>query len=818
MSAYTMTRGEFVEQRFGTMIGAEMLQQHFTVADFLPAIIISAIVFGAFFAGKLIGYIIGYMQLWLLDSRVIDTRKTVYDGNVTIIDGVPCLTASVGDTDVNVRLPGYITLDYLANRSHIIHGQGKESLNPSWPRIRVSKPGNGVVSVLFEGQHVGSAGVITHGGNFYLISAAHVFDGLDGKFELHLGKIAVTFDPHKLQEQMYSSSGDMDFVVWRLSQAYVTKLGVRPLRMSDRVKSQAISVYGTDALGQWCVSSSVARLSRSRLFQIEHGASTEPSYSGSPLIQDGKMVGVHQGTTETPGKNFGINLVTLWKQFITRVESSDEYPIDQADWKRVDDIDADDDDIKAHRLAMRLLGDDYEVKFQSGKYAIMEYRQRDDDWADDDDECEECGHYVPGHYASCSLRMANWNETALVTRTLERVEVPEVSGACLKVHGLATKKVAWTTEPKKPITSLVDALNLDTVAQRRKPKADLMAPLVVTEEQRIQNMRDEAAYRKLVIRAQKAYRASPYRLTKLRVAREKRLAEELERQRLQRASSRAMRALRIVLRQLPSNQAHKAQVLAETRMTEKMRALREKLASLESQASTSIGSTVNRQGSSERLVESVPVQGPTNSNSSPLKPGNTSPSSKVSSGPIEQAKVQQGPSSFTLVSRKTRARNPLLPTRNEQSTIASTGSPADEGRILVLPPQQHAEMHERINFLLIGRNRPLRPFTPEQMKEKAALKDLFLVDRRSFDALVRRKVATRQRRSSPTGSPVVVGTLSKPVGQVGTEISGGQQAGLRRRPSFTWASGVNAMPVHPARAHLFAHLVGTSGEGRMKSD
>lgn len=166
-----------------------------------------------------------------------------------------------------------------------------------------------VGSISFKGQAFCSAFIT---GTYQVTTAAHcILEGADLnelKFTTANGNI---FDFNSLDE--YNT--DTDF-----AQLSLSKPSDEFLNLSDFNRDQSISIVGWDSHSNSFFKSSKQENNREVIQYrgfLMHSLDTLPSASGSPIIQNGKVVGMHLGYVEN--RDFNIALILNQRDFVTSI-------------------------------------------------------------------------------------------------------------------------------------------------------------------------------------------------------------------------------------------------------------------------------------------------------------------------------------------------------------------------------------------------------------------------------------------------------------------------------------------------------------------
>lgn len=121
----------------------------------------------------------------------------------------------------------------------------------------------------------------------------------------------------------FSPAESLDFVLLAVPAGVWSVLGVKALVLGNlsHAKVRGVSLYGLSATKEPQVSYGTASATPSRLFRLNHDCWSAKGYSGSPLIADGKVIGIHTGAKPTgPALNEATSFAVL-KDFMRTKES-----------------------------------------------------------------------------------------------------------------------------------------------------------------------------------------------------------------------------------------------------------------------------------------------------------------------------------------------------------------------------------------------------------------------------------------------------------------------------------------------------------------
>lgn len=171
--------------------------------------------------------------------------------------------------------------------------------------MRYTTETKGTLIFLVEDKPVGMGSRVTFGGADMLVTAAHVYDGLPEVFEVTSpsSKVAITVEKSSLGVLLDATAEDL--VGLDMPSRVYTSLGVAKLHTTEP-RQAAAGVYTPAQGGGAAWAHNI--LTNSGSMQLEYSASTLPGSSGAPIIQGGKVVGVHLGARPSKGKNYGVAL------------------------------------------------------------------------------------------------------------------------------------------------------------------------------------------------------------------------------------------------------------------------------------------------------------------------------------------------------------------------------------------------------------------------------------------------------------------------------------------------------------------------------
>lgn len=234
------------------------------------------------------------------------------------LNGIAYLTITVKGETKKVLLEPWMTMN-LSQRV------GKEAVMAESDVFKASTP-NHTFSIWNNAQFVGCGFRMIIAGTTYLVTARHVFD------KLIVGETFVQKDKHRraIDFKLIARGGDLtDFVL--LEDSYTLhSFGVKILKPAN-FRPGVVQTLGTSNGNEWHTACGKA-IAGDRAFQIHHQSSTSPGWSGSPMLRDGRVIGLHTGSYMKDGRivNEGTAIVDLLRVLIKRttgrtLESLEDY-------------------------------------------------------------------------------------------------------------------------------------------------------------------------------------------------------------------------------------------------------------------------------------------------------------------------------------------------------------------------------------------------------------------------------------------------------------------------------------------------------------
>jgi hypothetical protein len=249
----------------------------------------------------------------------------------------------------------------------------------------------GLVSIRANGKRSSMGCRIKIGSSTYLLMAHHALRGASGT-TLSIGNGSVELPMSKEWPVFaYSPSGSLDFCLIEVDKQAWSILGVKALNINPTT-SGSVTTYGVDCSGRLNSSLGAVRRDKSKPFGLSHTASTEPGWSGTPLINSGGVVGWHTGAGET---SLPSNVATSVAAILA-VTHTKESPFTAGKFVHVEwDELLDRDDVaravafgRSGRVAFMTSDSDYSRQYDydfSGRNIVGS------SWADLDDEDEDWG-------------------------------------------------------------------------------------------------------------------------------------------------------------------------------------------------------------------------------------------------------------------------------------------------------------------------------------------------------------------------------------------------------------------------------------------
>jgi len=251
----------------------------------------------------------------------------------------------------------------------------------------------------------------------YLVTAAHVLVAVRASPEVLLASpngTQVAMDP-SWSMFAYSKTSELDLAVVEVPDPVWAKLGIKQIPVAPTPAKARIEVYGCVS-GQWHVSYSYVKMSTEAL-RIRHQASTTEGWSGTPIMVNGRAIGIHTQSLGD-GWNSGWSLNGLLRAVPSGLESDGpvfawrEITPDEQDTldEYAQDTDGEIIDGRRPSRQVRVSFRDYDVNIQIGAngvyarhatnaIAATETMRRNGGWADYDDDDDT---WMAGWEAACS--------------------------------------------------------------------------------------------------------------------------------------------------------------------------------------------------------------------------------------------------------------------------------------------------------------------------------------------------------------------------------------------------------------------------------
>jgi len=233
-----------------------------------------------------------------------------YDKNGAYIEVTYCgkvLEVRVETPDVGVLKDTSITQPEMAV-------QGSTFTKSEWP--------NGIVEIHCGEEHIGMGSRIEYQNGTVLATVFHVWESMNANLEAdgapvtiqHGGK-AIQLHSTDLEVVLSSPEWSNDMALIRVkNEALWTRLGVTKFNTATAIINAPVCLYGYNKDSEKVMS--VGTLTRgSRPWSCFHSASSLPTWSGTPLISRGQVVGFHIGSYPARKTNHGS--LIFWLSAIT---------------------------------------------------------------------------------------------------------------------------------------------------------------------------------------------------------------------------------------------------------------------------------------------------------------------------------------------------------------------------------------------------------------------------------------------------------------------------------------------------------------------
>jgi hypothetical protein len=226
-------------------------------------------------------------------------------------DGVPYVDVitSKGKLHVVVSSETYLALNKIQSKSL---ESGLNHVDEMYLRgsiLHESKIPKGIGSIRVGSDETGWTVLamysrVKNGSETYLLTAGHAWAAASlatNAYLDHQGKM-VEIDFQKWAIEAYSHSEHLDFALVRVPNTVWSRLNVPALAVANPTPRGLITLHGYGELGQPCMSNGRVRSRVVRMF-YHHNASTLPSWSGTPVLEKGKVVGIHVKASPMDGSN-----------------------------------------------------------------------------------------------------------------------------------------------------------------------------------------------------------------------------------------------------------------------------------------------------------------------------------------------------------------------------------------------------------------------------------------------------------------------------------------------------------------------------------
>lgn len=248
---------------------------------------------------------------------------------------------------------------------------GKEAAIPRGPVSRVDKAPNYLVSLTNGSRVVGMGSRVSYHGQTYLLTAGHVwFGNADVLYVVAAGKqtpvTVADYPPVKGCSDM-----EVDAVLIKLPDALWAKMGVSAAKLMPLQRRTTVKCFGGSNPNDLMCSVGMAYKGEF-VHQILHEATTVSGWSGSPLVSNGNIVGVHTGVQNFGTQNKGCNICLL-------LDLKTETDFSEGSLSHVSEQDMADRDYQF--LSVDMIGEG-SVFLGKGEYSFPASGSRENRWAD----------------------------------------------------------------------------------------------------------------------------------------------------------------------------------------------------------------------------------------------------------------------------------------------------------------------------------------------------------------------------------------------------------------------------------------------------
>lgn len=239
---------------------------------------------------------------------------------------------------------------------------------------------SGVVALAKEGTIIGMGSRVVVANESYILTALHLNKALLS------GDVSVcssTMQWELNDECSIVKIKDADLLLIKIPTAVWSRLGVKSLAWAEANIGTTVKAYGYTA--EQLVFSSGSLIKGPNLIMLKHTASTLPGWSGTPILNNGKVVAVHIGTVASANVNSCVGVYQILKTIEVALQES---PIGKFSGKQIEENEM---------LENNYDFEEYKIsgggKVLAGKehFSIVKAKLKYDDWyslADDDDYYE----------------------------------------------------------------------------------------------------------------------------------------------------------------------------------------------------------------------------------------------------------------------------------------------------------------------------------------------------------------------------------------------------------------------------------------------
>jgi len=291
-----------------------LFQSFVAISGPIPlAVVISHIIVNVFWVlsyclGDYYAYALECYSVTEFEHRQLTAIDIPVDETTYLYDSMgPYALINVGESSYKIRLPG----SFVCNNSSVAPGTVPEMAVSGSPVSQV----NGKTNVLriYRRNDAGADELVGHGfrsNKDEFATNFHVYDAIMLSLEAGYTMVLVHDSKATLMGSitLFAHCKKIDIVLCKVDHNKFTALGCSVLKVGAAKENCVVKLFGINQEGLGVSSLGTANRSNASSFRINHTATTYPGWSGTPLISNGKVVGLHSGADGPKRINFGYSL------------------------------------------------------------------------------------------------------------------------------------------------------------------------------------------------------------------------------------------------------------------------------------------------------------------------------------------------------------------------------------------------------------------------------------------------------------------------------------------------------------------------------